>query len=235
MLHTVHINFHRSAVSICFPNFREAPCLTSKARRPESGHEHAPQLYWTKSTGWKSWDPCQGIWKLHDLRTTLKDFQGIWNVFSRFWWAGSTWVSGAEISHVPSVLLQFHGLIGHECDTEIVCMLYIAIFFVLKANSAKSRWWDCLHALHCMFIFCIKSEFCEINMVLWHKIVQLWHCKHVNTRTLSTLLRTARFGQVKNSPALNGQWHKLSNLIDCGVKKSLPKGTNFPSFWVPCA
>ena len=141
MLHTVHINFHRSAVSICFPNFREAPCLTSKARRPESGHEHAPQLYWTKSTGWKSWDPCQGIWKLHDLRTTLKDFQGIWNVFSRFWWAGSTWVSGAEISHVPSVLLQFHGLIGHECDTEIVCMLYIAAFF------------------------CIKSELCEIKMV----------------------------------------------------------------------
>ena len=113
--------------------------------------------------------------------------------------------------------------------------LHCSFFLVLKANCAKSRWWDCLHALHCMFIFCIKSEFCEINMVLWHKIVQLWHCKHVNTCTLSTLLRTARFGQVKNSPALNGQWHKLSNLIDCGVKKSLPKRTNFPSFWVPCA
>ena len=43
--YSTYINFHRSAVSICFPNFREAPCLTSKARRPESGHEHAPQLY----------------------------------------------------------------------------------------------------------------------------------------------------------------------------------------------
>ena len=127
------------------------------------------------------------------------------------------------------------GLLDMNVTQGLFACSTLQFFLVLKANCAKSRWWDCLHALHCMFIFCIKSEFCEINMVLWHKIVQLWHCKHVNTRTLSTLLRTARFGQVKNSPALNGQWHKLSNLIDCGVKKSLPKGTNFPSFWVPCA
>ena len=123
----------------------EAPCLTAKARRPESGPACITALVNRFLIDWgKSWDPFQGIWKLH--------LQEIWHVFFKnvmswlelgwFWSPGFLALKSCTF-HVPPAWLRKPMVLIWEPNftfprfRQCFCLIF---HFALKFGSLKLLW-----------------------------------------------------------------------------------------------